>query len=127
MTGYKSVLKGLLSALMTSFQITHLPDYDSIVGLYCELLTNQPVICHQFWENDYHNESLRSLFETAQMRFPLIQFTPFLQILKALSADVDSARTIFVFLKVMNSIDFGSFSSDQYFQFLLYISLIVFI
>lgn len=86
LTGYKSVLKGLISILLSAFSVSALPDNSLLVEVYCMLLHSQSALCHQFWEEDFRSSALRSLLDTARVRFPLIQFNELIQILTALSS-----------------------------------------
>jgi hypothetical protein len=100
-TGYKSVIKGFMSALLTSFNINYLTEYDSLVHLYTEIFQSEVGLSHQFWEVDYTNDNLRSLLDTEKRKFPLVA-NQFLPIIISLVTDIETSRTVFMYLQELS-------------------------
>jgi len=94
LTGYKSVLKGLLSILLTAFNVEYLP---SLVEFHQEIFSGQPLLCHQFWEQDYPKDTLRGLLDLARHHFPY-EFEPLLLVLTSLASDGPCAHVVFRYL-----------------------------
>lgn len=99
LTGYKSVLKGVISVLFTSFQVTHLPQYNELVDLYSQIFLNQPSLCDQFWNEDFSNIAQVSLLKTATLRFPYVEFLPLVKICNSLTSSSTSSDLVFLYLQ----------------------------
>ncbi|KAL6078094.1 hypothetical protein QOT17_001703 [Balamuthia mandrillaris] len=94
LTGYKSVLKGLVTAIFTAFDISLFPNYELIVEFYCELFQTEPGLCRQYWEHDHQHAPRRALMTIAISCWP-IQFNQLLKLLSALAGDHDCAHRVF--------------------------------
>lgn len=94
-SGYRFVLKGLLSAFLSTIQPYFLP-VDSYIGLVdcvCTLFDNQPALCLEFWKKDFENEDLSTLLNTARGRFP-VSFVDFTRLLASLSGSKSEDRLV---------------------------------
>ncbi|KAF8885802.1 nucleoporin subcomplex protein binding to Pom34-domain-containing protein [Infundibulicybe gibba] len=88
---FRSVLKGLLTALIELVPVELIPDFDTFVEIWIALFgrsESQSVagICAQFWQADWqHGIARRAVFDVARSRFP-IQVKPLLRLLRAMTA-----------------------------------------
>ncbi|KNC50080.1 uncharacterized protein AMSG_11912 [Thecamonas trahens ATCC 50062] len=120
--GFKSVLKGLLFSLITSFGASSLvAAAPSVVEFAVQIFDSEPDLVRQFWHVDFHSSTLRSLYDTCVARFP-VQFYPLCSLLRALASDPDCARIVTVILGELdtltavvddNSVERYSYSSDE--------------
>lgn len=98
--GHKSVLKGLLTSVLTAFHVSSLPDFPAVVEIFCGLFDHTEILISQFWAFDCQPSSstasteeppLRSVLDHAASSFPFDTLS-LLKLLKALSGDPESAR-----------------------------------
>ncbi|KAF8651147.1 hypothetical protein AX16_004849 [Volvariella volvacea WC 439] len=88
---FRSVLKGLLIALVELVAIELMPDYDGLINVWEALFgRSEPQsiagICAQYWQFDWqHNASRRAIFDVARSRFPT-HSRPLIRLLRAMSA-----------------------------------------
>jgi hypothetical protein len=90
---YKSVLKGLLSATLFSFDVAGLVAQGDIVKLHCALHEGQAEIVRQFWQQDAQHAQLGAALDLTRARFPL-EIAPFVSVLASLAADADTATYV---------------------------------
>ena len=109
LVGYLSILKQLLSATLTAFDINVVPNKEHFVLFACKLFSHQPALCtqvnslllfrlilsfltlcHQFWAWDANHSARGSLLRWAQSEFPF-DFFSWLTLLKALACDSEGA------------------------------------
>lgn len=90
LVGYLSILKQLLSATLTAFDVNVIPGYGDFVSFACRLFSGQPALCAQFWAWDAAHPARGSLLALAQKRFPL-DFNSWLKLLRALACEPESA------------------------------------
>ncbi|EIW76402.1 hypothetical protein CONPUDRAFT_168949 [Coniophora puteana RWD-64-598 SS2] len=88
---YRSVLKGLIIALVELVPVEQIPDFDALVEVWIALFgRSEPHavsgICRQFWVADWRQSAARrAIFDVARARFP-VHFRPLVRLLRALSA-----------------------------------------
>ena len=92
------MLKGLITALFTAFNVAILPQFDLLVEFYCANFHDQTGLCRQFWEHDYYHPERRALLELSAARFPYNPIS-YIKILTCLVGDDECARHIFNLLK----------------------------
>ncbi|KDR84406.1 hypothetical protein GALMADRAFT_237258 [Galerina marginata CBS 339.88] len=87
---YRSVLKGLVIALVELVPVELVPDFDALVEVWIALFGRSETlsvagICAQFWQSDWnHGIARRAIFDVARSRFP-IQVRPLLRLLRAMT------------------------------------------
>ncbi|KAH8096603.1 hypothetical protein BXZ70DRAFT_991345 [Cristinia sonorae] len=99
---YRSVLKGLIIALVELVPVEHIPDFDNLVEVWISLFGRSESksvsgICRQFWQSDWSTGiARRAILDVARSRFP-IHCRPFLRLLRAMTAvgflDTDALST----------------------------------
>ncbi|KAH7909735.1 hypothetical protein BJ138DRAFT_1173545, partial [Hygrophoropsis aurantiaca] len=88
---FRSVLKGLVIALVELIPVERIPDFDGLVEVWIALFGHSEphsvaAICRQFWTGDWHHGvARRAIFDVARARFP-IHFRPLVRLLHAMSA-----------------------------------------
>ncbi|KAI0355457.1 hypothetical protein OH77DRAFT_1424957 [Trametes cingulata] len=88
---YRSVLKGLLIAVVELVPVELIPDFDGLLEVWVALFgRSEPQavagICRQFWEADWHEGiARRAIVDVSRSRFP-VQVKPIVRLLRALSA-----------------------------------------
>ncbi|KAG6840409.1 hypothetical protein C0991_006880 [Blastosporella zonata] len=88
---FRSVLKGLIIALVDLVVLEEIDDFDALVDVWISLFGRSESrsisgICAQFWQADWHNsKGRRAIFDVARSRFP-IHFKPLIRILRAMTA-----------------------------------------
>ncbi|PCH40742.1 hypothetical protein WOLCODRAFT_99195 [Wolfiporia cocos MD-104 SS10] len=88
---YRSVVKGLLNAIVELCPVELIPDYDALVEVWIAYYGRSEVssisaICQQFWESDYaEGHARRAILDVARTRFP-VQFRPLTRLLRSLTA-----------------------------------------
>ncbi|KAI0677700.1 hypothetical protein C8Q78DRAFT_960939 [Trametes maxima] len=88
---YRSVLKGLLIAVVELVPVELIPEFDGLLEVWVALFgRSEPQavagICRQFWEADWHEGiARRAIVEVARSRFP-VQLRPIVRLLRALTA-----------------------------------------
>ncbi|KAH7922053.1 hypothetical protein BV22DRAFT_1197706 [Leucogyrophana mollusca] len=88
---FRSVLKGLLIALVELVPVELVPDFDSLVEVWIALFgrsESQSIagICRQYWLSDWRQGvARRAIFDVARSRFP-IHFKPLVRLLRAMTA-----------------------------------------
>ncbi|KAI8620211.1 nucleoporin subcomplex protein binding to Pom34-domain-containing protein [Chytriomyces sp. MP71] len=95
--GYKSVLKGLLTLFVASFNVDDSPQFDAIVTCFTQLFKNSPDLCEQFWLQDYPVEERRTLLDAARSRFPYQQ-SGLIKFLGSLISSPQTASFVFRYL-----------------------------
>ncbi|KAJ7157192.1 nucleoporin subcomplex protein binding to Pom34-domain-containing protein [Mycena filopes] len=89
-TAYRSVVKGLLIAIVELTPVEQIPDNENFVEVWIALFGRSEsksvaLICAQYWELDWHVSSARrAVFDVARARFP-IQFRPLVRLLQAMT------------------------------------------
>ncbi|KAJ7665077.1 nucleoporin subcomplex protein binding to Pom34-domain-containing protein [Mycena polygramma] len=89
-TAYRSVLKGLLIAIVELTPVEAIPEFDLFVEVWIALFGRSEsksvaMICAQYWESDWHVSSARrAIFDVSRARFP-IQFKPLIRLLRAMT------------------------------------------
>ncbi|KAF9535154.1 hypothetical protein CPB83DRAFT_781281 [Crepidotus variabilis] len=87
---YRSVMKGLVIALVELQPVELLPDFEAFVEIWIALFGRSEShsvagICHQFWRHDWHHGiARRAILDVARSRFP-VQVKPLLRLLRAMS------------------------------------------
>ncbi|KAF8967477.1 nucleoporin subcomplex protein binding to Pom34-domain-containing protein [Flammula alnicola] len=87
---YRSVLKGLVIALVELVLVELIPDFEALVEVWIALFGRSESlsvtgICTQFWRLDWHHGiARRAIFDVARSRFP-IQVKPLLRLLRAMT------------------------------------------
>ncbi|KAH9482136.1 Nucleoporin nup184 [Psilocybe cubensis] len=87
---YRSVLKGLITALAELVPVENIPNFDDLVDVWISLYgrsesASVAEICQQFWRNDWnHGIARRAIFDVARSRFP-IQVKPLIRLLRAMT------------------------------------------
>ncbi|OSC97961.1 hypothetical protein PYCCODRAFT_1480973 [Trametes coccinea BRFM310] len=88
---YRSVLKGLIIAIVELVPVELIPDFDGLLEVWVALFgRSEPQavagICRQFWEADwYEGIARRAIVDVARSRFP-VQVKPLIRLLRALTA-----------------------------------------
>ncbi|KAH9854890.1 nucleoporin subcomplex protein binding to Pom34-domain-containing protein [Lenzites betulinus] len=88
---YRSVLKGLLVAIVELIPVELIPDFDGLLEVWVALFgRSEPQavagICRQFWEADWHEGiARRAIVDVARSRFP-VQVKPVIRLLRGLTA-----------------------------------------
>ncbi|KAG5653361.1 hypothetical protein H0H81_000862 [Sphagnurus paluster] len=88
---FRSVVKGLIIALVELIAVEEIPDFDAFVEVWVSLFGRSESrsvggICAQYWQVDYHRGlARRAIVEVARNRFP-IHFKPLIRILRAMTA-----------------------------------------
>ncbi|KAI0650892.1 nucleoporin subcomplex protein binding to Pom34-domain-containing protein [Trametes meyenii] len=88
---YRSVLKGLLIAVVELVPVELIPEFDGLLEVWVALFgRSEPQavagICRQFWEADWHEGiARRAIVDVARSRFP-VQLRPVVRLLRALTA-----------------------------------------
>ncbi|KAJ3553659.1 hypothetical protein NM688_g3489 [Phlebia brevispora] len=88
---YRSVLKGLLIAIVELMPVEFIPDFDSLVEVWVALFGRSESgsvagICRQYWEADWTEGIARkAIFDVARTRFP-IQSQSLVRLLRAMTA-----------------------------------------
>ena len=95
--GYLSILKQLLSATLTAFDIKIIPSTEDFIEFACQLFSNQPALCTQFWAWDANHPARGSLLQLAQSRYPY-DTVSWLKLLRALACESNAA------VHVLNSV-----------------------
>ncbi len=90
LVGYLSILKQLLSATLTAFDINVMPNTDDFVAFACRLFSGQPALCSQFWAWDANHAARGSLLQLAQSRYPL-DTVSWLKLLRSLACEPNAA------------------------------------
>jgi hypothetical protein len=94
---YKAIIKGLLNILLTTQNISTLPEKSKLVRVYSNLFTNSPALCSRYWTKDFHTSCGNSLLESSLRAFPL-NFSDFASMINALVSGPDSADYGFQYL-----------------------------
>ncbi|PPQ92766.1 hypothetical protein CVT25_003875 [Psilocybe cyanescens] len=87
---YRSVLKGLTTALAELVPVENIPNFDALVEVWIALYgrsesASVAEICKQFWRMDWHHGmARRAIFDVARSRFP-IQVKPLIRLLRAMT------------------------------------------
>ncbi|EGN94989.1 hypothetical protein SERLA73DRAFT_61618 [Serpula lacrymans var. lacrymans S7.3] len=99
---FRSVLKGLVIALVELVPVELVPDFDALVEVWIALFgrsESQSIagICRQYWQSDWRQGmARRAIFDVARSRFP-IQLKPLIRLLRAMTAagflDTDQLST----------------------------------
>ncbi|KAF8076899.1 nucleoporin subcomplex protein binding to Pom34-domain-containing protein [Lyophyllum atratum] len=88
---FRSVLKGLVIALVELVPVEEIPNFDALVDVWVSLFgrsESQSIagICAQYWQADWHNGiARRAIFDVARSRFP-VHFKPLIRLLRAMTA-----------------------------------------
>ncbi|EIN11025.1 hypothetical protein PUNSTDRAFT_119839 [Punctularia strigosozonata HHB-11173 SS5] len=88
---FRSVLKGLLIAILELVPVELMPDFDALVEVWVALFgRSEPQsvagICRQFWQVDWHTgNARRAILDVARARFP-IQSRPLIRLLRSMTA-----------------------------------------
>ncbi|KAG6871920.1 hypothetical protein C0995_014834 [Termitomyces sp. Mi166 len=88
---YRSVLKGLVIALLELVLVEEITDFDALVDVWISLFGRSESrsiagICAQFWQADWHHgKARRAIFDVARSRFP-IHFKPLIRLLRSMTA-----------------------------------------
>jgi hypothetical protein len=90
LVGYLSILKQLLSATLTAFDVNAIPATEDFVAFACSLFSNQPALCAQFWAWDATHPARGSLLQLVQSRYPYDSHLC-LKLLRALACEANSA------------------------------------
>ncbi len=90
LVGYLSVLKQLLSATLTAFDVAVIPGTDDFVAFACSLFSNQPALCAQFWAWDATHPARGSLLQLVQSRYPF-DSNLCLKLLRSLACETSAA------------------------------------
>ncbi|KAJ7757553.1 nucleoporin subcomplex protein binding to Pom34-domain-containing protein [Mycena metata] len=89
-TAYRSVIKGLLIAIVELTPVETIPEFELFVEVWIALFGRSEsksvaLICAQYWESDWHVSSARrAVFDVSRARFP-IQFKPLIRLLRAMT------------------------------------------
>ncbi|KAF7337743.1 hypothetical protein MSAN_02247900 [Mycena sanguinolenta] len=89
-TAYRSVIKGLLIAIVELTPVESIPEFESFVEVWIALFGRSEsksvaLICAQYWESDWHvSAARRAIFDVSRARFP-IQFKPLIRLLRAMT------------------------------------------
>ncbi|KAJ7146329.1 nucleoporin subcomplex protein binding to Pom34-domain-containing protein [Mycena epipterygia] len=89
-TAYRSVLKGLLIAIVELTPVEAIPEFELFIEVWIALFGRSEsksvaLICAQYWESDWHVSSARrAIFDVSRARFP-IQFKPLIRLLRAMT------------------------------------------
>ncbi|KAL0950306.1 hypothetical protein HGRIS_010281 [Hohenbuehelia grisea] len=87
---FRSVIKGLLVALVELVPVELIPDFDVLVEVWIALFGRSESesiagICTQFWRSDWpRGITRRAIIDVARSRFP-VQFKPLVKLLRAMS------------------------------------------
>ncbi|TEB32289.1 hypothetical protein FA13DRAFT_1773993 [Coprinellus micaceus] len=102
MIAYRSVLKGLVLALVELVHVELIPDFEGLVDVWVALFGRSEShrvapLCAQFWQEDWMaNNARRAIFDVARNRFP-VQVRPLVKLLRAMTGsgflDTDSLST----------------------------------
>ncbi|KII94690.1 hypothetical protein PLICRDRAFT_33503 [Plicaturopsis crispa FD-325 SS-3] len=100
---FRSVLKGLIIALVELVPVEHIPDFEAFVEVWIALFGRSEsesvaTICRQYWESDWRQGiARRAIFDVARSRFP-IHFKPLVRLLRAMTGsgflDTDPLSTV---------------------------------
>jgi len=96
----KSLIYGLMVVVLALFHEDTLGDLQLLVSVLSQALTEKG-LCVDFWDSDL-STGAGLLLNSARSWFPL-QFRPFLELLKSLAGDQDSAAKVYGFLECMTS------------------------
>ncbi|KAJ7242566.1 hypothetical protein B0H12DRAFT_1211807 [Mycena haematopus] len=89
-TAYRSVIKGLLIAIVELSPVESMPEFELFIEVWIALFGRSEsksvaLICAQYWESDWHVSSARrAIFDVCRARFP-IQFKPLIRLLRAMT------------------------------------------
>ncbi|KAJ7361132.1 nucleoporin subcomplex protein binding to Pom34-domain-containing protein [Mycena albidolilacea] len=89
-TAYRSVIKGLLIAIVELTPVEAIPEFELFIEVWIALFGRSEsksvaLICAQYWESDWHVSSARrAIFDVSRARFP-IQFKPLIRLLRAMT------------------------------------------
>ncbi|KAF7302838.1 hypothetical protein MKEN_01245900 [Mycena kentingensis (nom. inval.)] len=89
-TAYRSVIKGLLIAIVELTPVENIPDTDTFIDVWIALFGRSEsksvaLICAQYWESDWHTSAARrAVFDVARARFP-INFQTLIRLLRAMT------------------------------------------
>ncbi|KAJ7837373.1 hypothetical protein B0H14DRAFT_3109748 [Mycena olivaceomarginata] len=89
-TAYRSVIKGLLIAIVELTPVEAIPEFELFIEVWIALFGRSEsksvaLICAQYWESDWHASSARrAIFDVSRARFP-IQFKPLIRLLRAMT------------------------------------------
>lgn len=96
----KSLIYGLMVIVLGLFHEDTLGDLQLLVSVLSQALTEKG-LCIDFWDSDL-STGAGLLLNSAKSWFPL-QFRPFLELLKSLAGDEDSASKVYEFLDCVTS------------------------
>ncbi|XP_078374534.1 nucleoporin NUP188-like isoform X2 [Oculina patagonica] len=96
----KSLIYGLMVIVLALFDEDTLGELQLLVSVLSQTLTEKG-LCVDFWDSDL-NTGAGLLLSSARSWFPL-QFRPFLEVLKSLAGDEDSAAKVFEYLDCVTS------------------------
>ncbi|KAJ7394471.1 hypothetical protein OS493_000282 [Desmophyllum pertusum] len=96
----KSLIYGLMVIVLALFDEDTLGQLQLLVSVLSQALS-QKGLCVDFWDSDL-NAGAGLLLNSAKSWFPL-QFRPFLELLKSLAGDEDSAAKVYDFLDCVTS------------------------
>ncbi|KDQ64046.1 hypothetical protein JAAARDRAFT_52048 [Jaapia argillacea MUCL 33604] len=88
---FRSVMKGLLIAVLELVPVELVPDLDVLVEVWIALFSRSESasvtgICKQYWQNDWNRGiARRAIFDLARSRFP-VQPRPLIRLLQAMTA-----------------------------------------
>lgn len=88
--GYLSILKQLLSATLTAFDVNVIPATADFVDFACSIFSGQPALCAQFWAWDATHPARGSLVQLVQSRYPY-EALPCLKLMRALACEPNAA------------------------------------
>lgn len=98
--GYKSVLRGFLSVVMSAFSLDNLAgDIKEMTELHNKVYSGMPPLCTLFWGAEGAHESQRALLDEVQLDFPAQDFSSLIRMVASLIADAKSASCAFEYLK----------------------------
>eukprot|EP01122_Echinamoeba_exundans_P015976 TRINITY_DN7965_c0_g1_i1.p1 TRINITY_DN7965_c0_g1~~TRINITY_DN7965_c0_g1_i1.p1 ORF type:complete len:1863 (+),score=301.46 TRINITY_DN7965_c0_g1_i1:45-5591(+) len=98
--GYKSVVRGFLSVIMSAFSLETLSaEVKELIQLHTKVFVNIVPLCTVFWTVDIARESQVALLDQAQLSFPAEDFGSFLRMVSSLIADAATANYTFEYLK----------------------------
>jgi hypothetical protein len=98
--GYKSIVRGFLSVIMSAFSLETLSaEVKELIQLHTRVFADIVPLCTIFWTVDVTRESQMALLEQAQLSFPAEDFGSFLRMVSSLVADAATANHTFLYLK----------------------------
>ncbi|KAG6845532.1 hypothetical protein H0H87_007776 [Tephrocybe sp. NHM501043] len=112
---FRSVLKGLVIALVELVLVEEVGDFDALVDVWISLFGRSESrsisgICTQFWQADWHTgKARRAIFDVARTRFP-IHFKPLIRLLRSMTA---SGFLDYDTLSIAGHSDEGELVSDE--------------